>query len=434
MELFTDNPIETVKDDTFGVAYYVHILRDTIVLTRPLPFCIGIYGVWGAGKSSFMKMLEALLKTPTEVDGVKTAWFNPWKYDTKEELWHAFIQSIIFEMQDSKNFPPEMKEKAKELAMSITLLALRKAITALSVGVITDEDQKSIIEIFGDKENLYYQHINKFEDDFASLVKAYVGKTKEGKDGRLIIFIDDLDRCLPENAITILESLKLFFSHSQCVFVLGMNHAIVEVGIRQRYEKLQMKGHDYLDKIIQLPFYLPPISFNVLKKSLEAEVKRPFLSPTVWKIIEFGMEANPRKTKRFVNCYSLLQSFLDGRNLQIDPLRMSVTNTRVREIQNIYLAMLLVIQMNFPNYYYYLSYNPGDWAFLEQKVLKAANTRDAQDALLLKGELKGIWDEDRDLQRFMEKTSGGGYPEAPSAQNVLNLFQVTNLVTETPAI
>ena len=74
------------------------------------------------------------------------------------------------------------------------------------------------------------------------MVKSY---TNEGK---LVIFVDDLDRCLPENAITVLESLKLFIGHAHCIFVLGMDHYIVEEGIGLRYQfenKLEMNGRDY---------------------------------------------------------------------------------------------------------------------------------------------------------------------------------------------
>ncbi|MGN5377609.1 P-loop NTPase fold protein [Streptomyces lasalocidi] len=60
--------------------------------------------------------------------------------------------------------------------------------------------------------------MNHFETDFADAVREFVGE-----DGRLVVFVDDLDRCTPESAMTVLESLKLFLAHSQCVFVLAMD-------------------------------------------------------------------------------------------------------------------------------------------------------------------------------------------------------------------
>ncbi len=75
-------------------------------------------------------------------------------------------------------------------------------------------------------DNLY-DHVEGFQDKFADVVKEYVGE-----EGRLVVFIDDLDRCLPEGAITVLESLKLFLDRSQCVFVIGVDQAALTEAIK----------------------------------------------------------------------------------------------------------------------------------------------------------------------------------------------------------
>ena len=69
--------------------------------------------------------------------------------------------------------------------------------------------------------------------------------------------MDDLDRCLPENAVEILEAIKLSMDRSNVMFVLGVEPAVIEQGISTRYHdnpKLQAK--DYLEKIVQLPFVM----------------------------------------------------------------------------------------------------------------------------------------------------------------------------------
>ena len=95
-----------------------------------------------------------------------------------------------------------------------------------------------------------------------------------GGERRLFVFVDDLDRCLPEDAVAALEAIKLFLDLPGCVFVLGMDRTVVEQGIRVRYQKLmeQEAGFDpraYLDKIIQLPFTLPPLGSRQIGRYLD---------------------------------------------------------------------------------------------------------------------------------------------------------------------
>jgi hypothetical protein len=79
------------------------------------------------------------------------------------------------------------------------------------------------------------------------------------------LFIDDIDRCLPENAITVLESLTLFFNNQHCIFVLAMDDDVVRRGIELRYKDVALNSRDYLDQIIQLPVFLPPAPFAKIR-------------------------------------------------------------------------------------------------------------------------------------------------------------------------
>ena len=71
---------------------------------------------------------------------------------------------------------------------------------------------------------------------FGQLIKEHV--TKQGR--RLFVFVDDLDRCLPEAAVGALEAIKLFLDIEDCVFVLGMDRHLVEQGIRVRYREFAL--------------------------------------------------------------------------------------------------------------------------------------------------------------------------------------------------
>jgi predicted KAP-like P-loop ATPase len=213
--LFTDNPIASIIEDKFGFDTYANVLKDAILQAKPLPFCVGIFGAWGSGKSSFMRMIEDLIKAQVEQTGdkIKTIWFNPWKYDKKEELWNALIQTILHSIASEDK---AVEGKAKDLAVAATWLAMKKAISVLTAGVITEANLDDVVKSFTEKEEKYYQYINQFEKTFAEVVHHYTD------GGKLVIFVDDLDRCLPENAITVLEALKLYIGDANCIFVLGI--------------------------------------------------------------------------------------------------------------------------------------------------------------------------------------------------------------------
>ena len=82
------------------------------------------------------------------------------------------------------------------------------------------------------------------------------------QNGILVVFIDDLDRCLPAKMVQVLEAVKLFLDKKGCIFVLGADTGIVQQAILKHYADAGVTGEsakDYLDKIVQLRFELPPI-------------------------------------------------------------------------------------------------------------------------------------------------------------------------------
>ncbi len=75
---------------------------------------------------------------------------------------------------------------------------------------------------------------------------------------KFIIFIDDLDRCFPENSIVLLESIKNFFSTDNCTFILAIDTGVLSEAIRSKYGYSSIiTGEDYLDKIIKFNYDLP---------------------------------------------------------------------------------------------------------------------------------------------------------------------------------
>ncbi len=247
--------------------------------------------------------------------------------------------------------------------------------------------------------------------------------------------MDDLDRCLPESSIEILESLKLFIGESKCVFVIGMDHSVVEAGITRLHgERIQISGRDYLDKIVQVPFFIPPVSFGRLRDGLQY-AKSADYPEQIWRLLEMGLQGNPRKCKRFVNCYYLLNRVLQEQMNDSSGGGVSewdtISITMDPDTQRSYLAKLLVIQMQFPKFYEFLLMDPRAWQAYEMELLYSPTPETRDEVLKQSESYRGFW-MDHDLRRFMLITGGNAdsmvFPLAPAEMETAQIIKMVNMV------
>jgi len=156
-------------------------------------------------------------------------------------LWDALIHIILRGIHKDRGAPRKAKRIALDLAKRVAKASAQITIKIASQGLITDKAMDTVAEEFSSvgRDN-FYDYIEGFEERFADVVKEYVGEK-----GRLVVFIDDLDRCLPEGEITVLESLKLFLDKSQCVFVIGLDQIALAETIKTVYgASAELLGRD----------------------------------------------------------------------------------------------------------------------------------------------------------------------------------------------
>ena len=70
----------------------VHVCK-----TASTPLTVGVFGDWGSGKTSLMRMIKNRLPK-----GYTTAWFDAWKYDNEETLWRAFLLSVLLAVEEKE--------------------------------------------------------------------------------------------------------------------------------------------------------------------------------------------------------------------------------------------------------------------------------------------------------------------------------------------
>lgn len=370
MRLLNDNP---TIDDRLWFGDAVDVLTGVITGATGHPLTIGVFGGWGSGKTSLMKMVEKRLADV----GVKTVWFNAWKYDGKETIWNALIQTIFLAMKRDAGpgrdmFKQQVIHASKELAKYAAKVATR----FVPGGMLREEDVDAVLAaIASGADDELFEFVNRFENEFDALVRQYVGA-----EGYLVVFIDDLDRCLPDNAIEVMEALKLYLDRANCVFVVGAEPEIIEEAIRRRYnDNPSLAAVDYLEKIIQVPFVLPRMRTDMaLRLADDAEVRHAFAGDVeMARLIRIGTNRNPRRVKRLFNAFTVASR--SGGDLSRQEQRS--------------LAKILVIQMRFPRFYRELAQN----AMLIEKLTSGDRAAWIQEGV-------GSLYEDFALRRFLKRT------------------------------
>jgi hypothetical protein len=375
--------------DALDFTPYVETLVD-VCKTASTPLTIGVFGTWGSGKTSLMRMVK------NELPGEYTAaWFDAWKYDKEETLWRAFLLSVLSAVRSKVKEGEPVEdldyletmlyravdiEKAggvtidlEKLGGKVTQGVVQLGLAFIPGGAVLSEFVKKVQQLGAEsltddltdaiqreRTKIHIEQVRfleQFQDKFRALVEQHV--TNNG--GRLVVFVDDLDRCLPEKAIEVLEAIKLFVDAPGCVFMLGLDQEVIARGIEMKYkelgemkdevgeEKFTIEGMRYLEKIIQLPFQIPPIEqvdMNEFVEDLIAEWPHEECP----KVFSIGLANNPRQIKRTVNVFFMLWNLSKKRQEKLQGLIKPIRLAKVVAIQTIFPGLYNLFLKDSPRY------------------------------------------------------------------------------------
>lgn len=282
-------PEDDCDADSFGLEAKLGSLVDAVLLKETeTPFSVMLSGGWGAGKTSAMRWLAARFHKGGDdfPEGqsvqVDTCWFYPWKYQNREDVWRGLVAEVILAAVSTKDVDASKVIKAARQFGGFLGRGFVRILSSVKVkvgdqkttGVAADLDLK---EALGGVIEEYGKHITPQEgyfNEFEKVLESWVEGAYPKMGGRrLVVFIDDLDRCLPDIALQVLEALKLYLNVPNLVFVVGVDRAVIDRIVNKRYVDLVgkeamdagfgAKAARYLDKMFPVEVNVEPTDQEV---------------------------------------------------------------------------------------------------------------------------------------------------------------------------
>ena len=292
VNILSDPP---ANEDTFGVDALVRILSNVILSEETqTPITIGIDGKWGTGKTSILQMIEAQARMLE----FHCIWLNAWSLENTQHL----IAAVTGEIQ--REIDIKISGKRKEALKR----QLSKWWAQRLLGDLVDSTVQTLQEHEQDLSEVASAVISR--RSFEELIQGLLQSSKY-EPSRLIVFIDDIDRALPDQIAAILKNLKLILEVPNCVFVLAMDMDIVARAIENYYTQSDHEpvgeegfGYSYLEKLIQIRVEVPALT----RESAYAALRKMGLDPEVFEIIHWAPDEdvlNPRCLKQYVNWLSI---------------------------------------------------------------------------------------------------------------------------------
>lgn len=402
------------KNDLFGRQPFVDSIVKTLEDSNlDEGFNFGISARWGEGKSSILEQLEPKLVKLN----YKLLKFHPWKYtQDKISIKRKFIIDIYTQLgkpideiefygqsERQKDLPEKemsdifWKRLISFFSFSIItaliflgFLFLYKAVSGVDINIsqiflsnlflpiligIMPVLQK-VLEISVKQVVPKIESAEQFETKFENVINELM----EGKNPpkRIVIFVDDLDRCNHDEVEQVLTALFTFFSNPHCIYVITADHMVIrryiskflnldpvlgkdgEINHLVTHDMWQKEATEYLKKIFQINFILPKATKEVLQPWIESLIKQlsiidfknPYAERYLVDSILNNFDNNPRKIKHFIRTLTFQLNAVEEKISQLSTKEgKEYDNLKIVKDSPELLAKILIIQDRFPAFY-----------------------------------------------------------------------------------
>ena len=389
-----DDPVEDFKaDDRFGHRAYTDVLARAVLEATP-PFTIGVFGRWGVGKTTITKTFLRNAIDERANGGVAYAYFDAWKYEG-DSLRRQFLQDVARQLKaDGKlkrtyNPDRELQDlvtdvtEATERGLRFSWVRLVSALVRFVIGFAIAFVAIRVFERFDVFETAQDDFVISI---FAGVIAAGVGElgrviavgeqavTRRSLDApdlfeqkfrelmnnvkpeRVVIVVDNLDRCSPERVVEVLSTVKTFLEPAgatrQPIFVIPCDEDAIRRHLRKHGEIDQSDADEYLRKFFNAAVRISPILSEEIREHAASEVDRLWIGGELndvqrhelTQVITVAFRENPRRVKQFLNTLTTKLLVLRARE-ESGAIQPKISDNVP------FLAKLTVIEEEWPDFY-----------------------------------------------------------------------------------
>lgn len=360
-DLVEDRELRNSEDDRLAHEGIVGQLA-SLIESVPTPSNIALYGPWGSGKSGIANLLESQLQCKRDIRFVR---FDAFKY-ADVPLRRNFISAVASSLKcnNSKyhadlysgrtrtdiSVPPATV--AKVLCVFALLMAGLTLILGIIVAIVAGIQEGAYWTQFGslseqaltagllpasllaalialasktfsvDRSLAKPESDEQFEQLFRSLV------SDSGAE-RLVVFVDELDRCSAGEVVATLDTVRTFLGISRCVFIIAADQTVLEEALTRAARQetppneanpYYSTGSAYLDKVFQYQISLPPLLTQSVSKfannlvenrgGVWSEIKTEYIIS----VLVPSHVSSPRRVKHLLNTFVLTYRLAEERH------------------------------------------------------------------------------------------------------------------------
>lgn len=243
-------------------------------------FCLAINGAWGSGKSFVLGLIEEKLSQKQEYIIIKyDAWENTFYSDPLIAILSCILDGLEDKLSKMKGYGKVAadlgKKRGKEIVDKLSenggkIGFIAKIIKEISE-VIPDLKNVSLVTDTKDNQLAIFKSYKSLLHEIKELLNKLTEKVLvSNEQTKLVILVDEIDRCLPDEQLKILERLHHLFDVKNCAVIVTMNQTCVAETVKTIYG---IDGYEYLRKFFNFTFRLDTSANEYLKNLLEEYIR-----------------------------------------------------------------------------------------------------------------------------------------------------------------
>ncbi len=313
--MWTDNASQI---DMLFYKPYAEIVSNIAINTDENPLTVGVFGLWGAGKSTLLNLISPNYEGK---DGIICVSINAWMFESYEDAKTAIMEALLRELEDNVKIE-EVKKVFRGLRKKVDFLKVGTKVVSTAAPIIASiamgnplpvvlnlpsdvkeigDTIKSLSDSVQDMKDTYMKDDETNKDSVVNNVRKFREEFQKSLENdqikRVVVLIDDLDRCQPERIIDTLEVMKLFLSVNKTTFIIAADENVIQYAIKKKYPKIDdfniELDKEYIEKIIQLPIQIPELSSKDIQNYLLLLVMQKYMK--VNKFEEMILEIEKKK-------------------------------------------------------------------------------------------------------------------------------------------